>query len=374
MISKRKECVVCAGSLCHIKTFEKFPVYTGVDSEFGETPHRDMSWGSCSLCGCVQLLGLIDLDILYARHHNPAIGPSWSKHHDSLAKFILENMGGFRILEVGGANLKLANIVCRQNPNVSYSVIDYSCGKYETMPISDKIIQVKSSLAECKFDEKFDLIIHSHTLEHAYNPVTFLKSLGDMLSKDGLMIMSIPNIREQLKAGHMNALNFEHTYYIDDEYLSIMLARSAFSVKKIEKYSNYNNFYLCTAAPIEEKLIASHGKKKESENVFRHFVDSIHEDVEKINKRIGKDKFYSFGAHIFNQYLISSGLKKENIIAVLDNDPNKIGKKLAGTNIPVVSPSELNGISSPLVLLRAAQFNSEIKKQIKNINNTVELL
>ena len=224
------------------------------------------------------------------------------------------------------------------------------------------------------FKQKFDLIVHSHTLEHLYEPVSFLQSLRGLLSDDGLMIMSVPNIKEQLKAAHMNALNFEHTYYIDDEYLYMMLSRSSFGLKKVHQYSNYNNFYICTPLAETELCTIAHTNPKEAKKIFTHFTDVIREDVKNLNKRISNNPYYSFGAHIFNQYMICSGLNEKNLIAVLDNDPAKIGKKLAGTNIPVISPSELRNTSSPKVILRAAQFNSEIRKQLQNINHTVELL
>jgi 2-polyprenyl-3-methyl-5-hydroxy-6-metoxy-1,4-benzoquinol methylase len=373
MISKRTNCVVCDGGISHLTTFEDFPVYMGVDNRDDETPKADMSWGCCDNCGCVQLINLIDLGTLYARHHNPAIGSSWTRHHNELSNTIINNLKGLNILEIGGANLKLANAVCRKRPDISYTVVDYSCGKYDTTPVSDKIAQIKSSLTDCDFAQKFDLITHSHTLEHLYQPIEFLRSLRGLLTDDGLMIMSVPNIKEQLKASHLNALNFEHTYYIDDEYLYMMLAKSSFELKRIHQYSNYNNFYICTPLAETELCSIAHTNPEEAEKVFTHFVESIRGDVKSLNKRLLGQPYYSFGAHIFSQYMLSSGLNKKNLIAILDNDPAKIGKKLAGTDIPVISPSELRTISSPKVILRASQYNSEIRKQLQNINHTVEL-
>ena len=38
-----------------------------------------------------------------------------------------------------------------------------------------------------------------------------------------LMIFSIPNIPEMIKRKYTNALNFEHTYYLDNSYLNYLI-------------------------------------------------------------------------------------------------------------------------------------------------------
>ena len=91
-----------------------------------------------------------------------------------------------------------------------------------------------------------------------------------------------------------------------------------------------------------------------------------------INKELEKhikSDIFIFGAHIFTQFLLNFGLKT-NFINVLDNDINKQGEFLYGTNLVVKSPKILSEYKNPVVVLRAGQFNNEIKQDIlNNINN-----
>lgn len=90
----------------------------------------------------------------------------------------------------------------------------------------------------------------------------------------------------------------------------------------------------------------------------------------------GEDlKVFSFGAHIFSQYLFSFGLY-EKIQGVLDNDvtKNKQGNTLAGTKIPVFPVSHIENLNAPTVILKAAQFYEEISRQIIDTNNTAKIL
>ena len=73
--------------------------------------------------------------------------------------------------------------------------------------------------------------------------------------------------------------------------------------------------------------------------------------------------------------LIFNGLNIKHISNILDNDNDKQGEYLYGTSLKVVSPDILKDILRPLVILRAGEYNKEIKDDIiKNINPNVEFV
>ena len=68
--------------------------------------------------------------------------------------------------------------------------------------------------------------------------------------------------------------------------------------------------------------------------------------------------------------LIFNGLNLSLIKNILDNDKKKHNQYLYGTKIKVVGPKSLRNVHKPIIILRAAQYSKEIKKDIKkNINN-----
>ena len=93
------------------------------------------------------------------------------------------------------------------------------------------------------------------------------------------------------------------------------------------------------------------------------------DDINKINKSIkNSSNVFIFGAHIFSQLMLFNGLNKKKIDGILDNDPHKINNFLYGTKLKIYSPIVLQGKINPHVILRAGSYNSEIKKQILQIN------
>ena len=94
-----------------------------------------------------------------------------------------------------------------------------------------------------------------------------------------------------------------------------------------------------------------------------------------MNKKISKanNKVFLFGAGLFSQYLISFGLRTENIEYILDNSLSKQNKRLYGTNLIVKSPKILSSIDKAHVILKAHTYNQEIIDDIINqYNNKVE--
>ena len=55
---------------------------------------------------------------------------------------------------------------------------------------------------------------------------------------------------------------------------------------------------------------------------------------------------------------------------ILDNDTNKHGKRLYGTNLKVFSPSLLKKEINPVLILKAGVYNEEIKNDIINNYNS----
>jgi hypothetical protein len=115
----------------------------------------------------------------------------------------------------------------------------------------------------------------------------------------------------------------------------------------------------------------------ENKKTYLDFVDYYEKLIEELNNNIStyNGKVFLFGAHIFSQYLIASGLNTEMIAGVLDNDIRKVGKRLYGTHLEVHHPTRLKNMKNVKVILKAGIYNNEIKKDIlENINGETEFL
>ena len=369
----RKNCVLDNKS--EIKPYLKLQNYpvkmTCTDRSSKTDIFMDMEWGISSN-GIIQLLSMVPLEILYNDSHNPGtIGKTWKEHHDSLSTFIKKDFKGDRILEIGAASGLLVDRFLDLKDDFSWDIVEPSNQNY----VDKRINHHKIIFEDFNSDNKYDIVIHSHLLEHVYDPISFLLKINSIIRKGGIQYISIPNIPHYLEKGFSNALNFEHTYFYNYEILDILLTSCGFKI--VEKVNGEHSIFLKTKKidAVSKQKNISYKKTDESERLFDNYLSIMNSTVENVDSIKEKYKeIFIFGGHVFSQSLLNLGLDKLNISGILDNDPNKQNKRLYGTNLNVFDPSHIKDKDKTLVIIKAGAYTQEITKQIISINNKVDIL
>ena len=348
----RTNCVICKGILDNTHSFPKFPIFMGTSEESRQTDIcEDLNFAKCKICGCIQLSNLIPLGILYEKSHNSAIGKTWEQHHLEFYNFIQQYTSG-TIIEVGGGNLHLAKHL-EQKSSID-KVIVYDTNTYGKFKSNKIEMREEFFNIESVQNTKVDMFIHSHVMEHLYNPISDIKNMSDVLQEGGYMAIAIPRIDNMLKDNFTNAMNFEHTYMITDDILEDILARANLEIVETKNFSKYTKFVMARKKLGIDLQVRSY---PDCAIIFDKFVKYHLEEVEIIARKLEigycKEDTFIFGAHIFTQYLLNIGLDEELFSNILDNDPRKIGNRLYGTNLIVNSPKTLKDAEKPIVVLKA---------------------
>ena len=363
----RKQCFLCkSNNLKEVCKIDSFPIFMGsTNQKIEEDLYEDLTFQKCCDCGSVQTKNLIPLSVLYKDAHNNAVGDTWNLHHNQFSEFASKFVFG-NIVEIGGSNLIVANNISTSDHVESITVYDNNI-HYEKLK-SEKINIVSTFFKADAMPDNADCVIHTHLIEHLYNPVEEIKKIGDALKEGDFMIFSAPRIDSMLEMFYTNAMNFEHTYLLCYKKLQYIVASAGFEIIEKFNFSEYCTFYACKKV----KNAAIHEiEKYEDEKLIRNFISHHENEVDKIYSKIDlkKDNTFIFGAHIFTQFLLKFGLNENLFSCVLDNDKKKIGNRLYGTSLKINSPKILKDYDSPLVVLKAAQYTDEIKHDIiNNIN------
>ena len=367
-VTERKKCIVTGNSdLENIYTFKNFPVYCGcVDTSIEDDMLCDMSWDMCKSSGNIQLKYLIPLDILYSKNHNPgSVGKTWREHHKNFSDFIKKS-DYKNILEIGGSTGNLFDNFISDDKDFTWTVLEPS-GVFEHE--DSRVKSIKDFFENHDFgDSKYDVIVHSHVLEHVYNPIEFIEKSSSLLDVGGIQCISIPNMRHWLKNGYTNTLFFEHTYYIDIDVLTYILTKNNFLIDEVVE----GNHSIFVRAVKVDSIQSTDSYFKYPEKIFKEYIKNLEDDLSGINSQLSaNDDVFLFGAHIFSQTLLSMGLNS-NVVSILDNDVKKQNKRLYGTNLIVKSPDVLYNIETPNIIIRAGVYTEEIKNQILSINPTAK--
>jgi hypothetical protein len=374
-INRNHDVITGNEDLEHIHTFRSFPVFMGTStSPYTQDVLCDMSFWISKSSGMIQLNPLLPLDVLYPEAHGAGmVGSSWAIHHQRFAEFI-SKFDPESVLEIGGAHGLLAKNY-QAIKKISWTVLE---------PNPTPVEGCEANFIKGFFDENFrvsqkpDAVVHSHVFEHIYDPTQFIENLAGFLESGKLLIFSVPNMRVMLERKFTNCLNFEHTIYLSDDYIEFLLQRNGFLIKeKLYYLDDHSIFY--AAQKIEEKSITSISDifYETNKTLYLDYIDFHSSLVASMNKRIASHQnrnIYLFGAHVQSQYLIGFGLVIDPIVAILDNDKNKHGKRLYGTDRFVMDPNVLSELESPLVIIRAGTFTNEISSQLMEINPNIILV
>ncbi|WP_455787323.1 class I SAM-dependent methyltransferase [Parabacteroides goldsteinii] len=352
---------------------KKFPVFMGCTSESEEKDlFADMTWVIDKDSGMIQLRDLLPLEVVYSGYHSEALGSMWTRHHAAFGSFVKKYSKG-DILEIGGGNGALA-LDYIKNSTQKWTII-------EAQPLfsgNDKI-KVITGFFDENFDSQkegimVDTIVHSHVMEHIIDPNTMLQAIRKILPVGGRHLFSIPNLEIWLRKNN-NALHFEHTLFLSETMIDFLLTKNHFKILHKEYFDEHSIFYETEVSEDNIETLLVPNKYTEYKKIYLDMVSYYESEVTRLNHLINDcpGPVFLFGAHIFSQFLIYMGLNLDKIKAVLDNSGIKQGKRLYGTSLFVKSPLSIETLDEAYVILKAGEYQQEIKQQLISLNHNVTI-
>jgi len=358
-----------------LHTLKNFPVFMGcVDHPRQQDLVADQTWDICRSTGVIQLKCLIPLDVLYQEQHCSVVGDLWFQHHRAFAAFV-NAAAPQAVLELGGAHGTLSKLYCELQPAASWTILEPN-----PAPAEDVTARYIAGFFDSNFraDRDYDAVVHSHVFEHMYEPDEFVRTLAHFGSGCVRHIFAVPNIKSWFQRKYTNALNFEHTVFITEEYIDYLLAKHGLAIERKYHYGDEHSiFYDVVRKPLSNRTAPPPQLYAHHKSMFLDYIRYHEQLIQSLNQQMhtGAGDVYLFGAHVFSQYLLAFGLDTSGIVCILDNNPLKHNHRLYGTEMMVRSPEVLRGLVSPRVILKAGSHTEEIRRGIlSTINSTTQFL
>jgi hypothetical protein len=373
---ERSRCAITGNSdLEPLHEVKRFPVFMGcVSSPASQDVVADMRWSISRSSGLIQLSSLIPLDVLYPESHGSGtVARLWDMHHKAFAKY-LSHIAPRSVLEIGGAH----GILSREYK--PFGQIPWTILEPNPSPVEGCDARYIRGFFDDSFKlgESVDAVVHSHVFEHVYEPDQFMRHLSGYMEAGKNLIFSLPNLQRMLEKKYTNCINFEHTVFLTEPYIEYLLAKHGFRLVDKEYFlEDHSIFYSAVRDPSVAPIELQPNLYAQNRQIYEEYVGYHEVLIRDLNQKVQEAiaPVYMFGAHIFSQCLIVNGLATDKIVNILDNDPNKLGRRLYGTNLVVQSPKVLRDVANPIVILKAGIYNQEIKEDIlANINSVVTFL
>lgn len=193
-------------------------------------------------------------------------------------------------------------------------------------------------------DQKFDLIVMIHALEHIPNPVAFLRGLLRRLNPEGRLLIQVPD----LSASPFDLLIADHCSHFSASALDRVVRSAGYTVGQLDATCVAKELTLLTEpagteVSTSKPMLVSSDDDARSAECHARWMHQVLQQGHQASDRIG-----IFGTSISGSWLASA--LGDRVQFFVDEDPNRIGRSHLGK--PIYSPAQAPGDMDILMPMR----------------------
>ncbi len=311
--------------------------------------------GFCSRCAIVQQIKPFPVEKLRSIY-------SWTKygepeeHLDSVVEMLGCSLLKGKESKICGLTYKDSSLLQRMNAKgFSFTTIldpisDLSLsGEYGGVDIIQEKLSKEQALNIVNKKGKFDLIVARHILEHVYDFSKFFAAIKELLTPGGLILFEVPDYSKLFERFEYSALWEEHIVYFTPETYNQFFSLFGCSVFNFKNYENpLENCLVAlikTGSEKREFYFTEHvliAERQRAFNFAQMFSLQKQLALNSILSNYTKDKkVVIFGAGHNSCFLINIFCLADYLEGVIDDNPQKIGKFMPGSKLPILPSSVL---------------------------------
>ncbi len=229
-------------------------------------------------------------------------------------------------------------------------------------------------------DEKMaDLIIANNVIAHVPDINDFVFSLTKILKKNGTITIEFPHVLNLVEQNEFDTIYHEHFFYFSILSLTNILGKynmSIYNLDELETHGGSIRLYVTHSGNNVDKNSNKENVLKLIKKELTFGLDSI-EYYEKlqysafniklnslqylIKKKLEGNKIIAFGAAAKgNTFMNYCGIKSDLIEAIIDETPNKIGKYMPQSKIPILSFTSIRDLQPDIIVILPWNHKDEI--------------
>ncbi len=383
-------CPACGNNkFTSIHDFGKVPL-AGYFPLPGESDDRfliPMELRSCNTCQLVQVNPDVSDNLLFADYrYISSVG--MQSHFDSFAKWFKESNlaeDECTILEIGCNDGPLLDSLTK----LGYKPVGIDPASNIVKKAFEKGLKVicdffnLESVATHNLENRYDVIISCNSFAHISDIDEIAKSVALSLKEDGLFIVEVQSLKDLVESKAYDFVYHEHKYYYSITSISNLLRRHDMHlIDGLEINTHGGSLRLVfskTKRPMSENL---HNMIKK-ENSADLTPKSISLSVDAFMNELNKTKEFLSSALNENEVCVGVGAsgranmllnyllpEAKGITAVYDESPERIGREMALSEIPVKQLDSKSEMAPVNVLVLAWNFSEVLISKWPNASST----
>jgi len=340
----------------------------------------DIRLGLCGECGHITNLVFNPDLVAYDGNYENSLhfSPRFTQYATTLAARLIERHGlrGKDIIDIGCGTGEFLELLCILGDNRGIG-FDPSCVRDATSSGVEATVRfIRDAYSERYAANRADLFCCRQMLEHLHDPNGFLsmlrRAIGSRLST--VVFFEVPNARLMLRDLGIWDIIYEHCSYFSMHSVARAFTSCGFAVQDLTEA--FDGQFLCIEAtpghasarvtPDQPDAIAElacevgsfAGRYREMLAAWRHTLQQI----ERAGKRAVVWGAGSKGVSFLNALKI-----RDQIEYVVDINPRKQGRYVAGAGQAIVAPECLRGYRPDVVIVMNSVYQPEIRQLVERL-------
>jgi SAM-dependent methyltransferase len=333
----------------------------------------------CSSCGFITNTAYEPERQSYFESYEETQGfsPRFREFAHELAQQWVEryDLEGKDVLEIGCGKGEFLLLMCELTGGRGVGIDPAIVFERISSPAAERVEFIKDL-----YDERYghlagDAVICRHTLEHIHPVADFLRIIRRSLDSrpKTVVLFELPDVLRVLRECAFWDIYYEHCSYFTPGSLARLFRASGFEVRAVEL--DYDDQYILVEAfpggdtrevlPLEETPEAVADAVAEFTRNLALVQERWRSELDAVRATCGKTAVWGSGSKGV-AFLTTLGLGEE-VSAVVDINPYKQGKYMAGTGHEIVAPAALRELRPELVVAMNPVYLDEIQRELDTL-------
>lgn len=384
-----KSCRACGGDFgpvfCDLGQMPLANTYLPPDADLTDERRFPLRAVLCRECRMVQLDYIAPPEQIFRDYaYRSSMSQSWRQHaaqfcHDMMASRGLDAKS--LVIEVASndgyllQNFTAAGIPCLGiEPAENLAEIARNAG----IPTEAEFLTPTLAHALLKqLNRQADLVIANNVLAHVPDINGFVRALSMLTAPDGLLSIEVPYLLSLVDSVQFDTIYHEHYAYWSLVSVEPLLARHGLYVRDVERLKTHGGSIriLATSRPSipSPRLIAlrdEEAKRGLADDVFysgfNQKIQQVTSGFQQWMRDMKGQRIAGYGAAAKgNTFLNAVGLGAGDLLAVADLAPEKQGRLLPGSHIPITSPEAMLAMAPDEILILPWNLAPEITANLR---------
>ncbi len=345
----------------------------------------------CKKCFLVQLEESITPKEMYQKYaYFSSSSKGWMKHSENYAEMITSKLGltaKSQVVEIGSNDGYLLQFFAQRNISVlgiepASNVADEALKK--GVPTLIKFFDAAMAKELVEHNKQADLLIGNNIVAQVPNLHDFIEGLKILLKPTGIITLELHYLKNLMEKNQFDTISHERFSYFSFSVLAKLLASHGLKIFDVEEIPTHGGSLRVYACHAENHQVSTTQRPDEICAVekatglteigrYLSFGEKVKETKRNILdilikvKRQGKSVI-GYGAHAEAHTLLNyCGIRTDFLDYLVDRNPAKQGKFLAGTHLPIFDSQKILETKPDCLLILPWSIKTEIMSSMSYI-------